>query len=62
MHADTCCSFSRRLSMAFETQLMPLSLTHSQIDGRLVHDKQLSSCAAGVDLDVGSGYSARLMD
>jgi hypothetical protein len=30
-------------------------------NGRLVSDKQLSRCAVGVDLGVGSGYSARLM-
>lgn len=36
-------------------------ILHRYINGRLVSDKQLSSCAVRVDLDVGSGYSARLM-
>ena len=64
VHADTCCSFFRRSSMVFQTQLtVCLSRARRQIDGRLVYDKRLSSCAVGVDLDlgVGSGYSARLM-
>jgi hypothetical protein len=38
-----------------------LYLACGQIDGRLLYDKQLSSCAVGVDLGVGSGYSARLV-
>ena len=39
-----------------------LYLSHAgRSNGRLVSDKQLSSCTVGVDLDVGSGYSARLM-
>lgn len=49
-------------SMAIQTQLtVCLSRARRQIDGRLVYDKQLSSCAVGVGLGVGSGYSARFM-
>jgi hypothetical protein len=65
MHYDIRCMLTRAARSA-GTQLwffkLSLHLFHAgRSNGRLVSDKQLSSCAVGVDLDVGSGYSARLM-
>ena len=65
MHYDMRCMLTRA-ACSVGTQLwfskLSLYLSHAgRSNGRLVFDKQLSSCAVEVDLGVGSGYSARLM-
>jgi hypothetical protein len=65
MHYDMRCMLTRAARSA-GTQLwflkFSLYLFHAGgSNGRLASDIQLYSCAVGVGLDVGSGYSARLM-